>query len=94
MNKAQKNEKSLAGKTAVITGSTRGFGLAIARAYALAGARVVVASRSQASVDQAIESLRQAGGEASGITCDAGNAIRWRHWPNMPHKPTEALTYG
>jgi NAD(P)-dependent dehydrogenase (short-subunit alcohol dehydrogenase family) len=72
MKNAPSHEKTLAGKTAVISGSTRGFGLAIARAYAMAGARVVVSSRSQASVDQAVESLRQAGGEASGIACDVG----------------------
>ncbi|MFQ5347968.1 MAG: SDR family NAD(P)-dependent oxidoreductase, partial [Rhodothalassiaceae bacterium] len=36
---------SLAGKTAVITGSSRGIGRAIAEAMAAAGARVVVSSR-------------------------------------------------
>jgi NAD(P)-dependent dehydrogenase (short-subunit alcohol dehydrogenase family) len=72
MNKAQYNDKPLEGKTAVITGSTRGFGLAMARAYVRAGARVVVASRSKASVDQAVEILRDQGGDASGIACDVG----------------------
>jgi glucose 1-dehydrogenase len=72
MNKAQNIDKPLEGKTAVITGSTRGFGLAMARAYARAGARVVVASRSQTSVDQALEILHHQGGEASGMACDVG----------------------
>jgi NAD(P)-dependent dehydrogenase (short-subunit alcohol dehydrogenase family) len=45
MNNKPKMEKILEGKTAVVTGGTRGFGLAIARAYTRAGARVVVASR-------------------------------------------------
>lgn len=72
MNKAHNTDKPLEGKTAVITGSTRGFGLAMARAYARAGARVVVASRSKASIDQALEVLQQQGGEASGMACDVG----------------------
>ncbi len=65
-------EKILQGKTAVVTGGTRGFGLAIARAYARAGARIVVASRTPTSVDQALEILHKDGGEASGMACDVG----------------------
>jgi glucose 1-dehydrogenase len=72
MKRKQNRENQLEGKVAVITGSTRGFGLAIARAYAREGASVVVASRSQASVDQAVETLRTQGGEASGMVCDVG----------------------
>jgi glucose 1-dehydrogenase len=68
----EKSKNILAGKTAVITGSTRGFGLAMARAYTRAGARVVVTSRSQAAVNQAVETLRSEGGEASGMACDVG----------------------
>lgn len=37
---------TLSGKTAIVTGSTKGIGLGIARAYAREGARVVVNSRS------------------------------------------------
>ncbi len=64
----------LRGGVAVITGGTRGLGLAIARAYGRAGARaVVVASRSQASVDQAIRLLRSEGVEASGMAVDVAD---------------------
>jgi NAD(P)-dependent dehydrogenase (short-subunit alcohol dehydrogenase family) len=73
MKRTQSNEKALSGKSAVITGGTRGLGLAMARAYTQAGARVVVASRSQAAVDQAVEILHQEDGEASGVTCDVGD---------------------
>jgi glucose 1-dehydrogenase len=64
---------NLKGKVAVITGGTRGFGLAVARAYAQEGAAVVVASRSPAAVEAAVDSLRAAGARASGCPCDVGD---------------------
>jgi NAD(P)-dependent dehydrogenase (short-subunit alcohol dehydrogenase family) len=59
-------------KVAVITGGSRGLGLGIAQAFVKAGASVVIASRSADSVDQAVESLRNLGGQAHGISCDVG----------------------
>jgi NAD(P)-dependent dehydrogenase (short-subunit alcohol dehydrogenase family) len=66
----------LAGKTAIVTGSTGGIGLAIARGLADAGATVVVCGRDQERVDAALASLRdtRAGGLARGVVADAGNA--------------------
>lgn len=63
---------ALAGKVAVITGSSRGLGLAIAQAYAREGASVVVASRSPQGVSQAIAGLRESGFRADGMACDTG----------------------
>jgi len=65
--------QKLKDKIAVITGGTRGFGLAVAVAYAQEGAAVVVASRSQDTVDSALEILRSAGAKASGVVCDVGD---------------------
>ncbi len=60
-------------KVAVITGGSRGLGYAIAEAYARAGAKIVIASRSHHSVDLAVDSLREAGYQATGIACDVSD---------------------
>ncbi len=54
----------------VITGSTRGFGLAMADACGREGARVVISSRKQEAVDAALKELRGKGVTAEGIACD------------------------
>lgn len=63
----------LSGKVAVITGASRGLGLAIAKAYAREGAAVVLASRTQQSVDEAVAQLQAAGARAGGLACDVGD---------------------
>lgn len=56
-------------KVVVITGSTRGFGYAIAQSMLKAGATVVISGRTQAAVQKAVESL-QALGPVHGEVCD------------------------
>lgn len=60
----------LAGRVAVVTGSSRGLGFAMARVLGRHGASVVLASRSEADVAVAVERLRTEGIEASGRRCD------------------------
>lgn len=66
----------LSGKTAIVTGSTGGIGLAIASGLAQAGAEVVVTGRSQARVDAALAQVRQVSGraDARGVVADVGSA--------------------
>jgi glucose 1-dehydrogenase len=60
-------------KTVVITGGTRGFGLAVAQAFARAGANLVICSRSPEAVAQAVDSLRVLGAQVDGIACDVSD---------------------
>jgi NAD(P)-dependent dehydrogenase (short-subunit alcohol dehydrogenase family) len=64
----------LNGKTALVTGSTAGIGLAIATALAAEGAAVVVNGRTQARVDEAIGGIQTKHKNAivSGIAADLG----------------------
>ncbi len=62
----------LENKVAVVTGGSRGLGLGIAREFAQEGARVVIASRSQKSVDDAVKLICDHGGRAAGISVDVG----------------------
>lgn len=66
----------LSGKTAVVTGSAKGIGLAIASGLAQAGAHVVVNGRSQAAVDQAIEQIESQvpGVSLQGVVADLSDA--------------------
>ena len=64
----------LAGKTAIVTGSSKGIGLAIAESLAKANANVVVSARNEAEVKEAAERLEGAGsGRVLGIACDVGD---------------------
>jgi glucose 1-dehydrogenase len=63
----------LQNKVAVITGSSRGLGYAIAEVYAREGAKVVIASRTQKAVDEAVRKLRLNGAQAEGLACDVSD---------------------
>lgn len=60
----------LTGRTALVTGSTRGIGRAIAETLAAAGATVAVVGRERARADEVAQAI---GGGARGYACDVGD---------------------
>jgi NAD(P)-dependent dehydrogenase (short-subunit alcohol dehydrogenase family) len=64
----------LAGKTALVTGSTSGIGEAIARVLAASGAEVVVSGRSADRADAVVRAITEAGGRAHAVVGDLGGS--------------------
>ncbi len=62
----------MTGRTVIVTGGTRGIGLALAEGFVLAGANVVVASRKPDACEAAAEHLRALGGHAIGVPAHVG----------------------
>ena len=60
----------LSGKTALVTGGSRGLGLQMAHALGEAGARVVVSSRKAEDLEQAVAELQAAGIDARWVAAD------------------------
>ncbi len=68
-----RNPKGLNERTALVTGSGQGIGLAIARALAERGARVVLNDVVPATLSGAVAALQDAGGEALGVLGDVSS---------------------
>jgi 3-oxoacyl-[acyl-carrier protein] reductase len=64
----------VSGRVAVVTGAGRGIGRATAEALAGAGARVVLAARTTAEVEDAAATIRNHGGHATAVTTDVSQA--------------------
>jgi NAD(P)-dependent dehydrogenase (short-subunit alcohol dehydrogenase family) len=64
----------LTGKRALVTGGSKGIGLAIARQLLSEGAQVVIAARGQAALDEAVQALKaETGGKVAGFTVDTAD---------------------
>jgi NAD(P)-dependent dehydrogenase (short-subunit alcohol dehydrogenase family) len=64
---------SLAGKTALVTGGSRGLGLQIAEALGESGARVILSSRKAQDLEEAAATLRGRGIDVDWISADCSN---------------------
>ena len=69
-----KDKFSLEGKVAIITGSSKGIGEAIARIFAEKGATVVISSRKQEACNKVADALKADGLKAVAIACHVGSA--------------------
>src|SRR5262245_55472780 len=61
------------GRTALVTGASRGLGAALARALAKEGARVVLVARGAGPLEEMAASIRRDGGAAHAIAADVGD---------------------
>ena len=78
----------LNGKVAIVTGSSKGIGKAIAKGLAEKGASVVVSSRNQEACDEVVAEFTKEGLKAVGIACHIGKEEQRE---NLVDKTLEAL---
>ncbi|MFZ0217986.1 MAG: 3-oxoacyl-ACP reductase FabG [Candidatus Dormiibacterota bacterium] len=62
----------LAGRSAIVTGGSRGIGKGIAIVFAAAGVRVLVVGRDEEAASQTVDEIVSAGGDASYLLADVG----------------------
>ncbi len=70
------NQNPLGDRVALVTGASRGIGLAIARRLGRLGARIALCAREQEALARAADSLRKEGIQAAGIPADVSNAAQ------------------
>ncbi len=59
------NQNTLKGRIALITGASKGIGAAVAKAYAKAGAQVILVARDTKKLEEVDDDIRMAGGKAT-----------------------------
>src|SRR5262245_36734211 len=64
---------SLAGRSVIVTGGSKGIGKGISRAFAAAGARVLLTARTAEELEKAAAEMRAAGGDAIGLVADVSS---------------------
>jgi NAD(P)-dependent dehydrogenase (short-subunit alcohol dehydrogenase family) len=69
---SKRNPFDITGRTAIVTGASKGIGRSIAEHLAAFGARVVVSSRKLDACREVVEGIRADGGEATAIACNVG----------------------
>ena len=70
----------LKGKKAIVTGATKGIGLATATQLAVEGADVAICARTKEDVDRVVETLSKSGSNASGAAVDLYDMDAYLKW--------------
>jgi len=84
---------SLAGKSVLVTGGSKGIGRGIASVFAAAGANVAIGARSQADLDSAVASLGGLGsGKVIGVAVDVSDPTPAPQWPLRSLRPSPDWT--
>jgi 3-oxoacyl-[acyl-carrier protein] reductase len=76
MPRLTKLSRSIAGRTAIVTGAASGMGRATAHLFADEGARVAVVDRDEAGVARVVEEIEKAGGTAARYALDVGDTAK------------------
>lgn len=83
-----KEQFNLSGKVAIITGSSKGIGKAVAKGLAEQGAQVIISSRSQEACDEVASEFTKEGLKAIGIACHIAKEDQRK---NLVNKTIEAF---
>src|SRR4030088_2094643 len=78
--------RELAGKTAFVTGGASGIGLALGRAFAEAGMKVMLADVETDALAAAVKSLHNVGPEVRGVVCDVADSSSFEDAAKASHE--------
>ncbi|GAC1651992.1 MAG: SDR family oxidoreductase [Ktedonobacteraceae bacterium] len=76
---AQRKAVDIHGQVVLITGSSRGLGLALAEEFALQGARLVLSARDEQELERARQQLAEQGAEVLAVSCDVTQREQVQH---------------
>jgi short-subunit dehydrogenase len=84
--RAMHEQVDLRGKTALITGASRGLGLLIARELAASGCQVAICARTASDLDRAATDLRSRGATVVSMACDVSDEAQAKEFVAMASK--------
>jgi short-subunit dehydrogenase len=83
---AKREQVDLRGKTALVTGASRGLGLLIARELAAGGCQLAICARTAGDLERAASGLRDRGATVVAMACDVSDETQAREFVRMASK--------